>query len=938
MGSVQTPHFASLRRRFGAGISKEAASQACSYICATRLGVQSLSCRKLLGKTINLVELRAHQDALVGATDQSSQHHHGGFLMDTETLNSLTTCFSANKTAGRTALRLVSSSLPGNVMPAAPTQNAAVPCLVLKSALGDKNIVNESTIVDLFHSLRTGERIEFSHTVHRDEHGNPLPGNPYRLRIRVAASTANVEALKLKVAGVFASAFPGFHFVAGGSAHAVGLTHTSQFAPAGAIATDMPSPRKFSSEWNQSPTLSRLMNSNQKVEQLVLPFPEDMPNWAYSAPFSDPLSLPTATEITIRIHGFALDEQACEKLHRTLFRIQAGNYVLFHPHSPITSHSVAIQLKDPASALLRQWLQHPCGYAVDCVVKSSCPLGEVAQSRIASDLFGKRPFHQVRQFENSSPETLSSPEFAWAVAKGQGLPALMPAQSVLSALAIPRHFAAPKVTPPQSGALIGETVCGRRSSTVHLPFASRSRHTAIFGSTGSGKSTLMTQMMAADIADPNRQCGIGLIDPHGSLYQQVLEMIPPDRADDVILVDTSDPTSTACLNPLEGIKDDPLHANFVVSELMSLIELLFESQTSTGPLLKSNLRNLFLLTGSTPGRHPCILDAVRILEDTKYAEYLMSKCTDRNVLQYWGKFSKTTGSEHGYLAWAPYMLARLTPFVASPIMKRLINRPHSSIDLGKAMQERKIVLFNLNKGVLSEAECQVLGSLVLSKFFAAALGRAKVPEGQRPPFHLYVDEFASFANDATPRLFSEARKFNLCLNVAFQSLSQLENRWGRSNIATSVLANTGTKFMMRLGPADVSTLEPYFQPQFDASAMTALPDFHAVACMTDNNRSIPPFVLKAKRPTPDPAKLVPVQTLENLSRARYGMPIEQANQELSQLFALDLASLGPKSQHPALALQPLSASMGATESASFDQQKKVSSGLIAKWRAAESVK
>lgn len=818
------------------------------------------------------------------------------------------------RTFGRSGLRLVSAAGSAESGLAGALTRDSAPCLVLKSALGDKNVVNEAALLDLFQSLRTGERIEFAHSFHRDEYGNAPAGQPYRLRIRVAAENSRLEELKARVANVFASSFPEFYFVSGGTLPSAGLCHVAQFVLAGVIVTEKPMLQKFAPEWNQSPTLARLMGSDQKPNRQVLPFPDDLPNWAFSAPFNEPLCLPPCTEINIRIHGFSLNEASCETLHRTLFRIQAGNFVIFHPDSPIAAYSIATQMQDPSVSLLRQWLQHPAGFAVDCVVKSSEPLSEAAQRRIAGDVFGKRPFQMVRSFADAVPQELALPEFAWAVAKGQGLPALMPAQSVLATLAVPRHYAAPMVTPPSTGALLGSTVCGRRSSTVSLPLASRSRHVAVFGATGAGKSSLFKQMMAADIADPDRKCGIGLIDPHGSLYQRVLELIPPERADDVILVDTSDPSSTACLNPLEGMKDDPLHANFVVTELMSLVELLFEGQNTSGPMTRSNLRNLLLLSASTPGRHSCILDAVRMLEDSDYADYLMAKCKDRNVVDYWSKFKKTTGSDNGYSSWAPYMMARLSPFVSSPIMKRLINRPDSTIDLGKAMHDKKIVLFNLNKGILSDTECQVLGSLILSKFFAAALGRAHLPEEQRTPFHLYVDEFASFANDSTPRLFSEARKFGLCLNVAFQSLGQLENRWGRSNFATSVLANTATKFMMRLGPADVSTLEPYFRPQFDAAAMTSLPDFHAVACMTDKNRSIPPFVLKVELATPDPDRHVSATRLEDLSRQRYCVPIEQANRELAKVFDLDMASLGSKSQSQTLELKPIAVAPDATAS------------------------
>lgn len=822
----------------------------------------------------------------------------------------------------RPCLRLVPASAVAGAKHAMPYINTSQPCLVLKSAIGDGNIVNGAALLTLFEQLRTGERIEFAHCVHRDEFGNAPSGLPYRLRIRLAAGPHRVADLKERVAAVFESSFPGFHFVPGGTLPSTNLCHVAQFALSGVVATEKPLPAKFASDWRDSATLSRAMGSNQKQARHSLPFPEDLPNWAFSAPFVMPLSLPASTEIVIRIHGFALDEEACEILHRTLFRIQSGNFAVFHPTSPIAEYSVATQLQDPTSNLVRHWLQHPSGFAVDCVVKSSEPLSDAAEARIVGDVFGKRPFHRVMSAHASDSVELATPEFSWAIAKGQGLPALMPAQTVLATLAVTRHYAAPSVTPPNNGAFLGATVCGRRSSNVYLPFASRSRHVAVLGATGAGKSSLFTQMMAADIADPDRKCGIGLIDPHGSLYLKVLALIPPERADDVILVDTSDPLSTACLNPLEGMKDDPVHANFVVTELMTLIDLLLEGQDTSGPMTRSNLRNLLLLTAGTPGRHSCILDAVRILEDGDYADYLMSKCRDRNVLAYWEKFKKTTGSDHGYGAWAPFMMSRLSPFVASPIMKRLINRPDSSIDFAKAMQERKIVLFNLNKGLLSDSECQILGSLILSKFFSAALSRARLPEAQRTPFHLYVDEFASFANDATPRLFSEARKFGLSLNVAFQSLSQLENRWGRSNVAHAVLANCATKFLMRLGPADVSTLEPYFQPNFDAAAMTSLPDFHAVACMTDNNRSIPPFVLKANLSNPEPEKHMPSMQLENISRQRYCVPIEEANRELSRTFDLELASLGPSSKYPALELEPLVKSGSASASKHTDSSSK----------------
>lgn len=813
----------------------------------------------------------------------------------TRDTDSLLSC--ASNTVPHRVLRLVANRGSEAIETAVLTDTLSLPCVVLKSALRcDKNSVATSVLTNLFKSLRSGERIEFVHRIHRPMSNSSSVAHPYSLCVKVACAPAQADVLKSRVAEALLTAYPKFHFEApdelpsGGSGDIIPadtLPHVLQFAPAGLVVATKPADSRF-----EQNALGKFMGGDHAASRFVWPFPQDLPNWALTAPLYEPMELPETIEINIRIHAYSLGAAACEELHKTLFRVLSGSLAVFHPDSPIASYSSSAELASSAANLVRSWLRHPSGFAVDCVVRSSARLGEVARRRLAADVFGERPFEMVRRFVLPMPQSLAQPTLAWACTPEQGVPALLPGISLLPSLGVPLHFPAPAVALPRSGAFLGTTVCGRRSSAVFLPSESRSRHVALFGATGSGKSSLLTQMIAEDIADPNRRCGVGLLDPHGETYQRILGMIPPERAEDVVMVDTSELLNTACINPLEGMQDDPLHAQFVVGEIMSLIDMLFEVKDSSGPMLRANLRHLLLLSACRPDCHGTILDAIRILEDSDFRDYLLSKCKDRNVLDYWTNFKKTRGSENGYAEWIPYLMARLSPFTSSPIMKRLINRPDSTIDLAQAMADKKIVLFNLSKGVLQDIECQVLGSLIMMKFFSAALGRAQKPLEQRTPFHLYVDEFQTFATDSVPRLFSESRKYGLCMTTANQSIGQLANRWGRSNITSAILANTATKFLFRLAPEDIEIMTPYFRSQFDAEAMANLPDFHAVACMPHQNRPLPPFVLRANLAVANPDRHVPVASLLNLARSRYTVPVDQANRELMKLYDLSAESLG----------------------------------------------
>ena len=756
-----------------------------------------------------------------------------------------------------------------------------------------------AALTGFFAALQEGERIEFVHRLSTGIDGAAA----YAFNVSIAGHRLRRDALAVTTASVLANACPSYCFapIAPGdrlktsgvadnvpASQGDAYRHRALIAPAGLKVREKPLPSHIAPQ-----PYSRLSweKGNGEPRTGELPCPEDCPTWAFTEPLLELPNLPGEVEFRIVVEGFSLSDCAQAQLHGLLTRVESGSLSVFHPLSPITAYSLAHELREPAVSLARHWLRHPKGYTAVCLVSSSGEFDSASLSRVAANVFGKRPTQTLRLAVGPGG-SLARSGFAHALCPAQGVPGMLPGLSVLPMLGVARHFARPLDTPPQTGAWLGSSLCGYHATPVRLPNESRSRHVMLVGGSGTGKSSMLLQMIQQDINDPTRRTGCALLDPHGDLTDRVLSLVPSHRIGDVMLVDVGDPVSTVSLNPLQGMRDDPVLAQFIVNEIMSLIDMLFEGSDTSGPMLRSHLRHLLLLAAYAPQRHGTFLDAMRILEDADYREYLLGNCPDRTLVDYWKRFSKSTGTDNGFATWLPYLMARLTPFTANPVMKRLICRPDSSIDLALAMSEGQIVLIRLRKAILQDAEVQVLGALIMARFFAAALGRARIPEAMRAPFHLYVDEAQSFVTDSFPRMLSESRKYQLCITTANQNIGQMRGTGRRAQIVDSLLANTATKFLFRLGPADQETLQPYYKPAFDAGLMATLPDFTAVACMSKSHCPIPAFAMRVTTPAahePDPAM---IQRIVANSREQYGMLIATANRELCTLFNLDAASLG----------------------------------------------
>ena len=615
-----------------------------------------------------------------------------------------------------------------------------------------------------------------------------------------------------------------------------------------------------------------------------VPYPAAMPDWPLTVPLESLPPSVTGLRIVQRVRPFRLGDEGLHDVHALMNRLKGGNLRCFRPNSPLHPHCSDPGLRQPVIELLQRWLVEPAGYAFDVLVYAAESVPAAALEGAARDIFGRTPFEALNDRAADS-----APEFAAATLAVQGAPAVLPGAELASSGGIARFFAGASTPLPQAGFVIGSTAAGPRSAVVRLNAVSRLQHVGIIGSSGGGKSTLMEAMMVPELADPDRACSVVLIDPAGDLANKVLDHVPPERAGDVINVDVGDAENTACLNPLQGMRDDPMLSSFVASQIGEIIDMQLEGRDTTGPQIRSHIYHLLRLAGSRTAFNGTLLDAVRILEEPEFRAWMLSKCADPALIGYWKRFVSTSG-DHGFGNWLPYLQARLAPFTSSPILKRLLCRPDSSFNLRQAMDERKIIIFNLDKGVLQDVECRMLGAVLLMMLRAAAMSRSRQPQSERVPCHVYIDEFASFAGDSASRLFAESRKYALGLCVSLQQTSQLGNRWGREPVLDAVLANTAQKFIFRLAPTDVGPLAHYYQPALTPAGIVNLPDFHTVATLSTSGARTAPFVMKVDRP--DPALAPNCADLVRRESARqYGSTIQAANAELMKLYDIPAHAL-----------------------------------------------
>ncbi len=402
----------------------------------------------------------------------------------------------------------------------------------------------------------------------------------------------------------------------------------------------------------------------------------------------------------------------------------------------------------------------------------------------------------------------------------------------------------------------------------------RRRHSYVIGQTGTGKSTLLQEMIRQDVEMGN---GIAVLDPHGDLVEYTLSHIPQHRWKDVILFDPADIERPIGINMLEAASAE--ERDFVVQEMMSIFYKLFPPETM-GPMFEHNMRNAMLTLMADEADPGTLVEIPRIFTDKEFQKKKVAKVTDPIVKSFWEKEMAQTSDFHKS-EMLGYLVSKVGRFIENGMMRNIIGQAKSGINFADVMNNKKILLANLSKGKVGDVNANLLGLMIVGKLQLTAMRRAYMNESERVDFYLYLDEFQNFTTDSIATILSEARKYRLSMIMAHQFIAQLTDK-----IKAAVFGNVGTMIMFRIGVEDAEFLKPQLAPLFNERDLLNLDNHNAYVKLMFKGQTSRPFNLKTYPPVQGNAETIKV--VKNLSRMTYGKEREVVEQEI-----LARARLGP---------------------------------------------
>ncbi len=363
----------------------------------------------------------------------------------------------------------------------------------------------------------------------------------------------------------------------------------------------------------------------------------------------------------------------------------------------------------------------------------------------------------------------------------------------------PRDLPKKGVVPSDKMSVFGVTNFHNQNFVFGIKREDRRRHLYIVGKSGTGKSKLLELLINNDIQAGH---GVGVLDPHGDLVDNVLRYIPEHRIKDVVLFNPADIDHPVAFNPLEQVPTE-MRVRVTIG-FIEIFKKLFGSNWT--PRLEHVLRYTTLALLDSP--NTTILSILKMLSDKNYRQKIVSRIDDSVIKNFWVNEFAAWSEKFDNEAIMP-ILNKVGQFVSTSLIRNMVGQPANRVDFRKIMDEGKILLMRLSKGYLGEENAQLIGAMAITKIQQAAMSRTDIPEEQRRDFYLYADEFQYFATDTFGEILSEARKYRLNLTMAHQFMGQLSN-----NIRTTVFGNVGTIINFRVGAEDASILENEYTPIF----------------------------------------------------------------------------------------------------------------------------
>jgi hypothetical protein len=428
------------------------------------------------------------------------------------------------------------------------------------------------------------------------------------------------------------------------------------------------------------------------------------------------------------------------------------------------------------------------------------------------------------------------------------------------------------------GILLGVNSFRGKDTNIYMSREDRMRHMYVIGQTGTGKTTILKNMIAQDIKNVDGCC---FIDPHGSDVQDILSFIPKERIDDVIYFDPAYTARPMGLNMLEFDPKYPEQKTFVVNELMSIFNKLFDMKTGGGAMFEQYFRNSAFLVMEDPDSGCTLLEITRVLGDKDFRDMKLARCKNPIIKQFWVGAEQTTGDQ-SLANFVPYISSKFDNFISNDIMRPVVLQEKSSFNFREIMDNKKILLVNLSKGRLGDINANLIGLLLVGKIQMAALSRVDMYGQKMNDFYLYIDEFQNVTTDSIASILSEARKYRLSLTVAHQYISQLEEK-----IKNAVFGNVGSMAVYRISSEDANFVEQKFKPTFTASDIMKLDNFNSYVSMLVGGVPTKPFSMTSHWSLTPKGNVEIVDKIKELSYLKYGRLREEIEEEIMGKYSQD---------------------------------------------------